>query len=267
MHPHIHFEDAVLYGNLTYSMEPDSIVEKANNYLAYNTDRGSFYIESDSLIERDAFGPLPGTKQEIDSIANELSKNSISAIIYEGMNGVEESFKSLSGRAPQILHIATHGFYLSEEKGSEKDYYTRWTSLTSGPMVRSGLAFSGAQLAWEGKQIPDHVDDGILLSQEIANLDLSNTDLVILSACETGLGELSSDGVLGLQRGFKRAGVNTIIMSLWKVNDEATAFLMQNFYVELLKGKSKREAFSFAQKETKKIYKDPKFWAAFIMLD
>jgi CHAT domain-containing protein len=135
---------------------------------------------------------------------------------------------------------------------------------------RSGLAFAGAQKAWDGEEIPKGIDDGVMLAQEIASMDLAGTDLVVLSACETGLGEINSEGVFGLQRAFKKAGVQTLIMSLWKVHDEATALFMQTFYDNLLSGKSKRDSFAAAQMALRKhrdYGKDPAYWAAFVMLD
>jgi CHAT domain-containing protein len=98
-------------------------------------------------------------------------------------------------------------------------------------------------------------------------MDLRGTDLVVLSACETGLGEVSSEGVFGLQRSFKQAGVQTLIMSLWGVNDQATNYMMTQFYTNLLSGKDKREAFLKAKKSCKEKFPEPQYWAAFIMLD
>lgn len=135
------------------------------------------------------------------------------------------------------------------------------------PLRRSGLLMSGGQHIWMGEEIPEGIDDGILTAEEIAGLNLSNTDLLVLSACQTGLGEIGGDGVYGLQRGFKIAGVGTIIMSLWEVDDQTTSLMMQTFYRNLIKGKSKRESFAIAQSEVRKKYDNPKYWAAFIMLD
>ena len=126
---------------------------------------------------------------------------------------------------------------------------------------------SGGNKAWVGETLPEDIEDGILSAAEISNLDFNSCDIVVLSACETGLGEITDEGVFGLQRSFKIAGVNTIIMSLWEVDDQATSYMMQNFYKNLVKGKNKREAFSIAQAAVKKKYSDPRYWAAFIMLD
>ena len=138
-------------------------------------------------------------------------------------------------------------------------------------MTRSGLLFSGCNRAFRHEQIPEGEEDGILTAQEISTLDLRGLDLVVLSACPTGLGDIvSGEGVFGLQRGFKKAGAKTIIMSLWNVNDESTMKMMTSFYHHYLNGMSKEEAFYTAQDELKKgspSQQERPDWAAFIMLD
>ena len=129
---------------------------------------------------------------------------------------------------------------------------------------------AGAQNYLNGDDIPEGADDGILTSKEISTLDLRGLDLVTLSACETGLGDITSDGVFGLQRGFKKAGANTILMSLWKVDDEATSKLMIEFYSNWIgKKMTKHDALEAAKKTVRetKGWEDPKFWAPFILLD
>ena len=136
-------------------------------------------------------------------------------------------------------------------------------------MLRSGLVFSGASAYLEGEELPDDIDDGILTAQELSKLNLGNTDLVVLSACDSGLGETSAEGVFGLQRGFKLAGAKSLLMSLWKVDDLATSMLMIEFYKQYLSGKSKRESLYLAQSVLRESeeFSDPYYWAAFIILD
>ena len=111
-------------------------------------------------------------------------------------------------------------------------------------------------------------EDGVLLASEVMNMNLFGTSLLVLSACETGLGDMSVEGIMGLQRAFKLSGVETIVMSLWEVDDAATTMMMEQFYENLMSGKSKRKAFSLAQQKVRKKYPaEPKKWAAFIMLD
>ncbi|MBO7134465.1 MAG: CHAT domain-containing protein, partial [Bacteroidales bacterium] len=122
---------------------------------------------------------------------------------------------------------------------------------------------------WQNKPLPEGIEDGILTAKEISFMDLRKTDLVVLSACQTALGEITGEGVFGLQRGFKKAGARTIIMSLWPVDDNATLLMMTEFYTNLTKGMSKREAFLAAQNKVKTTtgFENPRYWAAFIMLD
>ncbi len=137
-------------------------------------------------------------------------------------------------------------------------------------MTRSGLFLSGANLSLSGQELPNNTCDGILTAFEISKLDLSSVDLAVLSACKTGLGEVKSgEGIYGLQRGFKKAGVQSIVMSLWEVDDDATQKLMAEFYENYLSGKSKRESLLKSQKEVRETpgWEDPVYWAGFILLD
>ena len=207
-----------------------------------------------------------------------------------GEAATETTFKNLSGEKKKILHIATHGFYWTEEKAQKKNvsFYSpreedNNNDTLDNAMTRSGLLFSGANLTFERKPIPNEKDDGVLTAQEVSYLDLRGLDLVVLSACQSGRGDISGEGVFGLQRGFKMAGAQSIIMSLWKVNDYATQAMMTEFYRAYASGKSTREAFLIAQKfvkehdsdytyssdedEDQKLRKTQPNWAAFILLD
>lgn len=168
-----------------------------------------------------------------------------------------------------ISFIATHGFYIEDIDDSNGEYIinTNGNTLRDEIMQRSGLLFSGANNSWKGNY-PVNAEDGILTSEELSRLDLSNTKLVVLSACKTGLGETGFvDGVFGLQRGLKKAGVETIIMSLWSVDDEVTAEFMLQFYKFLLNGDNKHEAFKHATATIKAEYPEARLWASFVMLD
>ena len=141
-------------------------------------------------------------------------------------------------------------------------------------MERTGLLLAGATLKLQTNTQIQGVEDGILSAKEISTLDLSNVDLAVLSACKTGLGDITSDGVAGLQRGFKCAGVNSILMTLWEVDDAATHLFMSQFYKNLMNGKNKHESLQNAQKFLKEykqdgeyIYDDYHYWAAFVLLD
>jgi len=163
----------------------------------------------------------------------------------------EDIIKTLE--SPKILHIATHGFFIPLSKKENIE----------NPLFRSGLIFTGAS---DPPSLQDH-EDGILTAYEAANLNLDNTDLVVLSACETGLGEVQNgEGVFGLQRAFKVAGAKNIIMSLWTVNDQATQELMTLFYENYLKTNNIRQSFNHAQLTLKQKYPEPNYWAAFVLI-
>ena len=261
---------AVLYGGLQYNMSNDSLIMESKRYRGTPT---MVRFSADSL-QRAGWEPLPGTKREVDSIDVVCKAHNVKSDIYTATVGNEESFKALSGKKTPIIHIATHGFFFkNEEREKNNRFFERMSIDQQGPrkpdnsMKRSGLIFAGGQRAWLGESIPEGIEDGILLAEEISTMDLSGTDIVVLSACQTGLGEITSDGVFGLQRAFKKAGVKTIIMSLWSVEDAATSLFMRTFYREWLGGKSKRDAFATAQAVTRAYNNDASSWAAFVMLD
>ena len=267
----------VLYGGLKYDVAAsDSIPAPTSSEV----NRDFTFVPHaivDSLNLRGSYKYLPGTKEEVDRIVSNLESHSIPYTYYYGTEGTEESFKSLDGSRPKLLHIATHGFYMTEQD-AEKKNFSRPLLLEESrgyredkPMMRSGLLLSGCSRALNHESIPEGVEDGILTADEISKLDMRGLDLVVLSACQTGLGDITSgEGVFGLQRGFKNAGAKTIIMSLWKVSDIATQHLMTSFYNHYLGGMPKEQAFRMAQGELRKVV-DPgqskPDWAAFVMLD
>ena len=240
--------------------------EKSSNYLARRGYQNDTTAKSEWKF-------LENTKPEVDQISRLLKEKNYQVTEYTGINGNEESFKSLSGKKVGIIHIATHGYFQSVEESKKTPFILQrmgdqqQEGATVDPMLRSGLIMTGGNKAWLCKKIPENIEDGVLMAKEISHVDLRGTDLVVLSACETGLGEVSSEGVFGLQRSFKQAGVQSLVMSLWDVNDDATRFMMTEFYSNLLSGKDKRAAFLEAKRKCKKEYKYPQYWAAFIMLD
>lgn len=260
---------AVLYGGLIYDLDDETMIAQSRAYSENRDEYAMRGFEADSTF-RAGWKALPGTKTEVTKISKAMREHGMTAATFGGENGSEESFRALSGQGYNIIHIATHGFFLPLRETRRHSYFnpTSDTPQPDNSMRRSGLMMSGGNKAWCGEPIPEGVEDGVLTSQEIMLMDLRGADLVVLSACETGLGEVSGEGVFGLQRAFKKAGAETIIMSLWKVSDSATEMMMNEFYTHLLAGASKREAFLKAQAAVKAKYdNDPYYWAAFIMLD
>ena len=269
--PKIKYTNATLYGGLIYEMDSTQMIAQSRTYHSTDNYVASRGFVADSTT-RVGWKYLSATKSEVEMIARQMHDHRIRPKRYTETAGTEESFKALSGRHIPIIHLATHGFFLKDEEAQMQDYFQafdleQYRNVEDNSMKRSGLILAGGQRAWLNEPIPANVEDGILLAEEIATMDLSGTDLVVLSACQTGLGEITSEGVFGLQRAFKKAGVQTLIMSLWRVNDEATSLMMQTFYEQLLSGQSKREAFALAQQAVKEKFIDPYYWAAFIMLD
>ena len=212
------------------------------------------------------FRELPGSKEEIVQIASLLKAKHWDVTPRMGMEGTEESFLSMHGKSPQVLQIATHGFYYTPDRATTVDYLNGY----SDAMLLSGIVLSGANAAWSGKDLPDGVLGGVLTANSIARLDLSKTEMVVLSACQSGQGKATSEGLYGLQRAFKKAGVGTMVMSLWNVSDSVATEFMITFYEQLVSGQcqwNKRKAFEQAKSIIRDKYPDPFHWAAFIMFD
>ena len=215
---------------------------------------------------------LKWTKKEVEKIdAMFQQTGKWKGAILSGKNIPEENVKqrrSKNNTDMRVTHFASHGFFFPDRYENEivdLPYFV----TSKDPMLRSGLVLSGANRAWLGEKIPEGKEDGILTAYEIQHLNLSNTELVVLSACETGLGEIrGSEGVFGLQRACKLAGVQYIIMSLWQVPDKATQNLMTAFYKYwLLEEMEIRTAFRQAQKDMKELYEEPYFWAGFVFVE
>ena len=272
----VKYTKAALYGGLNYDMTDNELLAENQTYSKNASEE---YFVSRGLLEDSIRGykwdKLSNTQQEVDYISDLMKKNQITTQTYKGNKGNEESFKALSGHEYNIIHLATHGFFYPDEEAKEKDYFKpmllndnyRMYNEVDMSMWRSGLVMSGGNRAWNGDTIPDTVEDGILKAQEIGDLDLRGADLVVLSACNTGQGEVTGEGVFGLQRAFKMAGAQTIIMSLTPVDDQTTMAMMNKFYTNLFSGQSKHDAFYNAQRYIRSIKPDPKYWMGWIMLD
>ena len=252
---------AVLYGGLQYDLEPEVMAENAKRYdlSSLMVMRGGDIVRGDSI-----FRALPGSKVEVERISEILNRSKFEVTPYTGVNGTEESFLSMHGKAPRILHLATHGFYYTPTEAEEVDYLRGY----SDAMSLSGLIMSGGNAAWRGEELPAGTLGGVLTANNIAHLDLSNTDMVVLSACQTGQGNATAEGLYGLQRAFKKAGVGTMVMTLWSVSDKVATEFMIKFYESLAENDwDKHKAFEQTKSYIRTQYPDPYHWAAFVMLD
>ncbi|HRI79020.1 MAG TPA: CHAT domain-containing protein [Cyclobacteriaceae bacterium] len=210
---------------------------------------------------------LPGTKAEIDGVSKILKTSGYTVVLKEQKTATEANIKEVKG--PALMHIATHGYFLADANlGTGDAMGIDAENAKNNPLLRSGLILAGAPEPGQQESTDlQSNDNGILTAYEAMNLNLEGTDLIVLSACETGLGDVKAgEGVYGLQRSFMVAGANALIMSLWKVDDAATQMLMTNFYTNWTKGGNKLKAFKQAQLQLMVKYKDPYYWGAFVMM-
>jgi CHAT domain-containing protein len=209
---------------------------------------------------------LPATKTEVDGINKLLKSSGYQVAEYTQRDATESNLKLANKLS--ILHIATHGYFLQDVEKASWPIGVSADNAKDNVLLRSGLMLTGASEAAQENAGLDSTSNGIITSYEAMNLDLKGTSLVVLSACETGLGEIKAgEGVYGLQRAFLVAGAEAIIMSLWKVNDEATQQLMNNFYTNWIKTGDKQKAFKQAQLQLMTKYKEPYYWGAFVMME
>ncbi len=249
------FTNVLLAGGINY-----------NDSTLYSYYTSKAMVQSVELPTTNTTWPqLPGTYSEVYKINSRLVASGKSTNLLTGSQASEFKFQSVPLQSIDILHIATHGYFFN---GDDVDFsvsgYKYKTS--ANPLVRSGLLLAGGNYTWSKNRDADAGNDGVLTADEISNLDLSQTELIILSACETGLGDVrGSEGVYGLQRAFKMAGVDEIIMSLWQVPDRYTTELMELFYTYLLQGNSPEASLKNAQLVMQKktsVYN----WGAFILI-
>lgn len=222
----------------------------------------TFYVTS----RQGNINPLPGTEKEISELDELLKQKGWVTVEYVEKAASEEKVKDLS--SPKIFHIATHGFYTpASDKKVTVEMSEDQARLAENPLLKTGLLLRGAGDLLNKTKYNYNLESGILTAYEAMSLNLDNTDLVVLSACETGLGEISNgEGVYGLQRAFLVAGAKTLIMSMFKVDDEATQKLILNFYRKWLATNNLRQSFVDAKKELRTEYPEPIFWGAFMMI-
>lgn len=265
-----------VYGGIDYNVSYNEMKKNVKEQVT-STQQAVFTSRSFTPGSRGGDWPyLSGTLTEAKGIEKIAYKFKVKPTVMSGKSASEESFKNLSGKnSPNVIHVATHGFFFPNpeidtnrlKKGFKSEERVAFQS-DKNPLMRSGLLFAGAEHVWAGDTIPENVEDGTLTAYEVSNMYLPNTKLVVLSACETGLGDIKgSEGVFGLQRAFKMAGVENIIMSLWKVPDTETAEFMEGFYTSWFSGSTIDDAFRNTQNTMKKKYPhQPYKWAAFVLI-
>ncbi|MEQ8518405.1 MAG: CHAT domain-containing tetratricopeptide repeat protein [Cytophagales bacterium] len=234
----------------------DAVLKASNAVLFGNPDFG----------ENLNVNPLPGTAVEVEQIGDLFAKSGYTVTKYTGEEASEDKIQQL--QSPAILHLATHGYFFSDVKSSEGLVLgIQVDKAKNNPLLRSGLMLSDANGASE-ESITLKKTNGLLNAFEVMSLDLGGTELVVLSACETGKGEIvNGEGVYGLPRALQVAGAQNVIMSLWKVDDAVTQELMNSFYTKLVDGEALNEAFLFAQRTIKEKYAHPYYWGAFVLLE
>lgn len=263
---------AVLFGGINYgSIDALTIVDDTNSQFKSNIN-DDYPPQRGYDPDNGYWQQLSWTEVEVVSAEDLLNSKEYATELRIGDAASEASFKALNDTtfSPTILHIATHGFFfpkLDEEPEGEEQLAFRTSKRA---MIRSGLVMADGNYAWtNGRPRQEGDEDGILTAFEVSRMDLQNTELVILSACETGLGDIKGrEGVYGLQRAFKIAGARYLIMTLWQVPDFETQAFMTTFYLAWIdEGKTIPEAFRAAQMYMRARYKDAHKWAGFVLIE
>ena len=294
-------KSATLFGGIDYdatyasiktpaTSAPSDLSDPSTVLYAENTEAGPIIYKQGGRGGLDEYNSMRAMRYSVRSLSGSRKEiQAVSALLKESKFDVqdcdtitrnqasEESFKALSGQRRSLIHISTHGFYYDTIAAKHKGEHLRFMLMgDDGPsrsedksLLRCGLCFAGANQFLREKNNPaEGQDEGILNALEIAQTDLRGLDLVVLSACQTALGDVvNGEGVFGLQRGFKKAGAKSILMSLWIVDDDITALLMTEFYKAWTSGMTKAGALKAAQDVVKEKYPDPNHWAGFILLD
>jgi CHAT domain-containing protein len=237
------------------------VAASANNATMFGNP--TFYLLASASK---SYPALPGTEKEVNELQALLKQKGWKTSEYTETSATEERVKEAD--SPKIFHIATHGFYTAEVEESDAAKLTENESMmTENPLLKTGLLLKGGGDVIDKTKYNFNIESGILTAYEAMSLNLDKTDLVVLSACETGMGEVSNgEGVYGLQRAFLVAGAKTLIMSMFKVDDDATQKLILTFYKKWLASGNLRKSFVDAKKELRAEYPDPIYWGAFMMI-
>ena len=247
------------------------LVSNARDIVAHNSKENANGKKATLIGDPDygsdkSIPPLPATKTEVDGINKVLKSSGYQVAEFTQHDATENNLKL--SKDVSILHIATHGFFFPDIEKASWPIGVSADNAKDNVLLRSGLVLTGVKETDKLNPTMDSESNGVITSYEAMNLDLKGTKLVVLSACETGLGEVKAgEGVYGLQRAFLVAGADALIMSLWKVDDAATQQLMNNFYTNWTKNGDKQKSFKQAQLQLMTKYKEPYYWGAFVMME
>jgi CHAT domain-containing protein len=260
---------ALIMADPAFGLSEESLIKQRDETLA---ESNLFYLGNQpsrgtSGCFSSRFDPLPYSREEALSVAKTLERDAgLKAELCCGADALEEVLKAMA-TAPSVLHLATHGYFC-------EDLDLAGNEGLENPLLRSGLALAGANrvldTAWKNTQ---QVEDGVLTAFEASGLNLVGTRLVVLSTCESGVGQVKNgEGVYGLRRAFQCAGAQTVVMSLWKVPDQETGLLMDALYDKWLTGLTKKEALRQSALEVLNSHRvddgvtHPFFWGGFVLV-
>jgi len=261
---------ANVYGALYYNDEQRAYYAPRLAEMRQSFQSDTYLAQTDKRRGQDENFPfLENSLYEADAITGLLTANGVWAQEQVGEEPTEQAFRKLDGNSPDILLISTHGFFYNDPRKAREVPYLQQRQNVLNAMTSTGLILADGERTWLGERLDDDADN-VLSAAEVASMNLTNTRLAVLSACETGLGASNSEGVYGLQRGFKQAGVRSLCASLWSVNDRSTADLMQAFFRYWLADKKEgamQRAMIRAMKEQRERTPSPYHWAPFVLYD
>lgn len=260
---------ALLYGGVEYQLDTNKAMTKAVRDIDFRVNQVTEGVRGSAT--NDNWSPLPWTEVEVVLAEEILSTKGYTTRLEVGNYATENFLKqrldfSNDNLSPKVLHLATHAYFSAEVQLEGRNGFMS----SREPLMRSGLVLAGANYAWKnGRPFKIGQEDGILTALELSQLNLENTDLIILSACETGLGDIKDDeGVFGLQRACKIAGAEFVMMSLWQISDFQTQAFMNVFYQYWLEDEMTiPDAFHNAQSEMRRQFPNPQAWAGMILLE
>ncbi len=280
-------QGTVVFAGPNYDLQLADRLNKATEMREMESPAFAIAMRGDDTdVRAMRWKPLAGAEQEAHDVQSAIGSTTFGPVlVHAGDAALEEIFKDV--QSPRILHVATHGFFIQQQEESEEFAehvmptdersaaavgFSRLRNSTD-PLLRSGIVLAGANDLMAASEETALAEDGWVTAAEIAMLDLSGTELVVLSACESGLGDVSTrEGVFGLRRSFFHAGAQALVTSLFKVPDNETRLLMQRFYQELAQGKTKLDAIREAQLSVIKRRREangaahPFFWASFVLV-